>query len=139
MTFSAPRTGFLTGVMSAVAKIIRDTHSPSLSINGEKTVFVTKKFHRTVTGLTLANDGRVTIGREKKRKISAAIHHAKDGKLDGTELRILCGTLAYVNAVEPEFVDNLRRKYRPEIIIQIQRSVTIGNKLASHVAPLAPK
>lgn len=137
MTFSAPRTGFLTGVMSKVAKIIRTTKSPSLSINNSKTTYVTKKYHRTVTGLTLTNDNKVTIGRSKKRKISASVHYAMLGKLDKSELQVLSGMLAYVNAVEPAFLDSLRRKYGADTVAMIQRVVLRGTKVEPHIPPLA--
>ena len=138
MTFSAPRTGFLTGVMSKVAKIIRETRTPSLDINGDKTTFVTTKYHRTVTGLTLTNDGKVTIGREKKRKISAEVHYALNDKLNPADLQILAGMLAYVKAVEPTFLEWLQNKYGADIVRTIQGMVLLGTKLPRHDPPLAP-
>lgn len=120
MTFSAPRTGYLTGVMSTVARRLRRLQFPKLSINGEKTTYVTMKYHRAVTGLTLANDGRVTIGRNQKRTISASVHHAVMGTLDAEDKQMLSGMLAFINAVEPAFIGVLRRKYGNAIIADIQ-------------------
>ena len=138
MTFSALRTGFMTGVMSKVAKVLRESSSPNLSLNPDKTVYVTTKYRRTVTGLTLANDGRVTIGREKKRIISAGVHRASLSQLGSTELQLLAGMLAYVNSVEPAFIDVLRKKYGAGIISEIQTHV-VKRKLAPHLPPLALK
>ncbi len=137
MTFSAPRLGYLNDVMQKVAQIIRTLRSPNLDLNGDKTTYVTKKFGRSVTGLTLANDGRVTIGRERKRTIRATVHSAMQGLLDPLEMQVLAGTLAYVNAVEPMFLEVLREKYGISEIERIQRTKRDG-KLSFHSPPLAP-
>lgn len=123
LTFSAPRTGFLNGVLKIVSKTLRGLHFPSLDINEDKTTYVTSKFHRTVTGLTITNDGKVTIGRDKKRLLSASVHRAKLLKLSSDSLRSLAGHLAYVNSVEPGFIIALRVKYGDMIINFIQSQV----------------
>lgn len=120
LTFSARRTGYLTRVDKALRSIIREMRSPSLRINEAKTVSATKKYKRFVTGLVLTNDGEVSLGRDKKRHISAAVHHAANGRMDYERLAELSGTLAYVNAVEPEFLNRLRRKYGDEVIRTIK-------------------
>jgi RNA-directed DNA polymerase len=137
MTFSAPRLGYLNDVMQKVAHVIRALDSPNLDLNGDKTTYVTKKYGRSVTGLVLANDGRVTIGRERKRTIRAAVHRALKGLLDPLEMQVLVGTLAYVNAVEPVFMEVLRAKYGTTEIDRIQRAKRDG-KLSFHSPPLAP-
>jgi RNA-directed DNA polymerase len=125
LTFSAPRTGHLVNVQSGVAKIIRSLRYPKLDINGDKTTYATRKYHRAVTGLTLANDGRVTLGRERKRQISAMVHAVAQGKVDVAGVHAISGQLAFVNAAEPAFLDVLRRKYGPSIILQIQKTTAL--------------
>ncbi len=68
MTFSAPRTGHLVNVQRDVASAVRSISFPKLDINRDKTTYVTKKYHRQITGLTISNDGNVTIGRDTKQK-----------------------------------------------------------------------
>ena len=131
LTFSAPRTGFLNGVIKDVARTIRGLRYPKLEINPEKTTFVTSKYHRSVTGLTITNDGRVTIGRESKRRIHAAVHQALLSRLSSDELQVLAGSLAYANSVEPEFLSVLRRRYGNDIVIYIQQHVVLGHQIAS--------
>lgn len=116
LTFSAPRTGHLTGVKRSVSKVINEIESPSLRINREKTTYVTTKYHRSVTGLTLANDGRVTLGRDQKRQIRATVHHFSLGKLDEKSTQRLAGLIAFANSVEPEFVNILRARYGADIL-----------------------
>jgi RNA-directed DNA polymerase len=129
LTFSAPRTGFLNGVIKAVAKTVRSIKYPNLEINSEKTTFVTSKYHRTVTGLTITNDGRVTVGRNLKRRIHASVHRALTTQLSSEELQILCGILAYVKSVEPDFLLVLSQKYGPDVLTVIQKHVVYGHQV----------
>ncbi len=128
LTFSAPRAGFLNGVVKSVSKTIRTIRYPKLEINNEKTSFSTSKYRRSVTGLTLTNDRRVTIGHQKKRQIHAAVHRALLQKLNSEELQVLSGNLAYIYAVEPEFLGVLRQKYGEDIIDTIQRHIILGHQ-----------
>jgi len=137
MTFSAPRTGYLNGVLKTVSTSLRELPYPRLSINRKKTTHVTRKYGRSVTGLTLANDGRVTIGRDNKRKIHAAVHSAKLGRSTQDQLQISAGMLAYVNAVEPEFLEILRKKYGDDVVVSIQKTVKRKQIPQAHEPPLA--
>jgi hypothetical protein len=137
MTFSAPKSGYLNDIVKKVARIIRSLESPNLDINGDKTNYVTKKFRRSVTGLTLANDGRVTIGRDKKREIRAAIFRALKGQLPTPDLEILSGTLAYINSVEPTFLESMRSRYGINEVDSLLKKPR-GKKLKFHIPPIAP-
>lgn len=120
LTFSAPRTGFLTGVKTNLFRIIAEMKSPSLTINEDKTVTATKKYRRVVTGLVLANDGKVSIGHERKKRIRAALHHAGEGKLSIAEQAYLGGLLAFVQDVEPDFFHRLVGKYGDKLIADVK-------------------
>jgi hypothetical protein len=122
LTFSAKRTGFLVHVREMLQRIIRETPFPSLTINDSKTVLATRKYKRMVTGLILANDGKVSIGHRRKRQIRAAVHYQTQGKLDLAGQAQLAGMLAFVNAVEPEFLDRLKQKYGAAVISQLQHT-----------------
>lgn len=119
LTFSADRTGYMVDVQRNVARIVRQTRFPKLAINGAKTTYATAKYHREVTGLILANDGRVTIGRDRKRLISAKVHHFLCDKLDRRDTVRLAGLLSFVNAVEPDFIEVMSDKYGVHTISEI--------------------
>ncbi len=138
LTFSAPRTGYINGVERAVATVIRGLTSPKLDINKRKTTYVTRKYHRSVTGLTLANDGRVTIGHQKKREVRSMVHRAISNAMTRDELQVLAGVLAYIQDVEPAFLEVLARKYGPDSIREIKRFIKMGNQLEAHAPPIAP-
>lgn len=120
LTFSARRTGYLTNVEKHLRRVVREIKSPSLTINEEKTVLATPKYKRVVTGLVLANDGTISIGHERKKMIRAAVHHASQGDLTAAELARLGGLLAFVENVEPAFLQRLIGKYGAAIIAEIK-------------------
>ena len=122
LTFSAPRTGHLVNVEKIVRTTLRSLEYPKLAINEDKTTRITRKYGRKVTGLTLTNDGKVSIGHNRKRHIHAAVHHASLGKLNSRSLGELKGLLAFAKSAEPQFIDTLKDKYGAELIHFIQTS-----------------
>lgn len=129
LTFSAPRTGYMHDIYKFVKQTIKSIPYPTLKINDDKTTYVTNKYHRCITGLTLTLDGRVTIGSQKKRELSAKVHHARYGRLDNKSMQALAGYLSFVNSVEPEFLRVLSNKYGSELIRKILSSSTIHSKI----------
>lgn len=122
LTFSARRTGYLTGVEKSLRKIVEETETPSLKINDAKTVVATTKYRRVVTGLVLADDGRVTIGRDRKRLIRAALHYSSQGKRSDEENARLAGWLAFAGDVEPSFLDKIKARYGQDILTRLLRT-----------------
>jgi hypothetical protein len=114
--------GYLNGVEKVLRKVLSEIKSPHLKINNSKTVLVTKKYRRVVTGLILANDGSVSLGHDRKKIIRAAVHHAMCGKLDKAQCAHLAGLLAFVQDVEPEFLNRLTAKYGYAVIAAIRKS-----------------
>jgi len=123
LTFSAPRLGHLRNIQKLVRYTLQNTTHPTLKLNEEKTVHATTKYSRRVTGLTLANDGRVTVGRDRKRELFVSVHHALVGKLTPAQGQALAGMLSYINSVEPDFIQVLRNRYGDEILQILKQSV----------------
>lgn len=125
LTFSTD--GFLD--KQAVRGLIRSAISagfvPRLTINEDKTILVSKSTRRRVTGLIITNDGKVSLGRERKRLISSMVDHAGKGDLDIEQLPTLRGWLAYANDVEPDFIGRLRRRYSLELVNRLLRNEPI--------------
>lgn len=122
LTFSGQRIGMLKDMVDVVRLTARQIQRPRLTVNSEKTTFVTAKNRRVVTGVTLANDGTLSLGRDKKRRLSAAVHHAIQGKLNGVELLRLSGELAFANVAEPTFIHRLGVKYGFDAIQRIKHA-----------------
>jgi RNA-directed DNA polymerase len=122
LSFSASKSESLKEVEEMVGGLCEGLKAPKLNLNLEKTVRVSKKRSRRVTGLVLTNDGKVSLGRDQKRQIRATVHHFIAGRLTDDERGKLRGTLAYVNSVEPSFLTRLRRRYGSDVIRSIQKT-----------------
>jgi len=119
MTFSCDEPWRLKEVEQWVAHLVDETDSPHLKVNQAKTLHVSKKSSRRVTGLVLTNDGAVSLGRERKRELRAKVHRFLTGGMPEDEGRSLRGWLAYVNAVEPSFVARLKAVYGAENLARL--------------------
>jgi retron-type reverse transcriptase len=103
LTFSSKEKGVLSRVEKGVEEILRSTKSPSIEINERKTIHVSKKQRRSITGVGLTPDGVLSIGRGKKRLIRAMAHRHSLGQLDENNQGVLIGLLGFANDVEPAF------------------------------------
>lgn len=111
ITFSAKRTGYLNSIPKNLRDIVKDNKNPALLLNEEKTVVATTKYRRVVTGLILADDGRVTLGRDRKRLIRSMVHHAVSGRNTSEQNGRLAGLLAFAADIEPDFVAAINARY----------------------------
>ncbi len=82
---------------------------PRLVINKKKTVFTSKKHNRQLTGLVLSNEGKVSLGREKKRLIRSMAHNFTNSKLDGEQIAKLRGLLSFAMSIDEDFIESIRR------------------------------
>jgi hypothetical protein len=119
ISFSTNEPNVLTEIKSVVETTLEAQISPRLRINGSKTVFTSKKRLRRVTGLTLTSDDKISIGRAKKREIKTLCYQFTNGTLPAGRIAYLRGYLSFVHSVEPTFVENLRRKYGPDVLQRI--------------------
>lgn len=124
LTFSAKRTGYLTGVEKTLRRVMKEIQYPLLSLNEEKTVLATKKYKRFVTGLVLTNDGQVSIGQKRKRLIRAMMHRHACKMLNLQQQAKLSGYLAFINSAEPAFLVRLQKKYGSDVVRHL-RSIRI--------------
>lgn len=98
----------------------------NLELNPEKRGLYGRGERRMVTGLIITPDGRVSIGRERKRLIRSSIDRLiKDGGDD--HLRMWCkGMISFVLSSEPSFIRSLYRTYGPYAIRSIARSPNVS-------------
>lgn len=107
LAFSTSAPKVLDEVHKFIEKLCNSMDSPRLKINQEKTVFTSKKRKRQLTGLVLTNEGKVSLGRNKKREIRAMAHQYSQGKLGVEEVNKLRGLLAYAYSIDPEYLDTI--------------------------------
>jgi len=120
LSLSSAVSSELEEVEKFIRKICNQTRSPKLTLNLDKLVRVSKKKSRRITGLVISNEGKVSLGHDKKRQLRASVHHFVTGRLSIEQSLELRGMLAYVNSVEPSFLARLSRKYGSEVIRRIQ-------------------
>lgn len=121
MTFSTLVKGGLFVVPRVVESSLINHFQRNLKINYSKTIFSSKAHNRHITGITLANNNKLTIGRTKKKYVSALVHKAKYKLLDEHDLLHLQGLLSFVGHVEPGFISSLKNKYGSQVILNIKK------------------
>lgn len=110
LTFSCSNKNTLFKIEKSVREIIKNIEYPhSIEINTEKTVHTSQKRRVIRTGLKITNNGEISIGREKKRRIRSEIH--KWEKLSDSDKKKLAGMLSFCKGVEPRFINSLYLKY----------------------------
>lgn len=119
LTFSTNEKNVLLSFPAYVRKVLNTLYDGQIKVNLKKTVLSSKAHNRHVTGVTLTNEGCLSVGRNKKRKLSAAIHYFSLKKLSNEDIFKLKGRLAHSVFIEPDFLLQMERKYGKEIIFQL--------------------
>jgi RNA-directed DNA polymerase len=102
--------------LEKIKSILSSQSFPKLQLNNKKTIFGSKANRRIVTGLILSNNGKVSLGRERKRRIRSQIHYLIQGQLTYEEKIKLHGILAFARDIEPEFFERMENKYGHQLI-----------------------
>lgn len=111
IAISSNKAGALDPAKSFIETLLGDLDYLGLRLNEEKTVNVSKKHRRELVGLVISNQGKVSLGREEKHRLRAALHALSLGKLSATEVTKLRGQLAFSLSIDHEFVVALCAKY----------------------------
>lgn len=122
ITLSGNSLSTLLSAEQQVVKLFTTTNSPKLIFNSEKRGLYGRGYRRMVTGLVITPDNQVSIGRERKRLISAMLHRVALEGLDVLETERLRGLLGFCNSSEPQFIDRMRKKYGSNIIDSVLRA-----------------
>ena len=121
LTFSNSRKGLATEIEQMVRRILGEIAYPRLVLNDKKTTHLSKKYQRRVTGVVITNEGALSIGKDRKRLISAMIHRFAAGQLPAPAIFELQGLLGFAIDIEPAFLVGMRAKYGSPIIDAILR------------------
>lgn len=120
LTFSSNARNVLFSLPKQVGLLLNELFAGQISINKRKTVFSSRAHNRHVTGICLTNEGKLSLGRAKKRYLKHLIHQHSLGYLEPVQIRQLQGWLAHVKHIEPTFITTLSEKYGSQILKQIQ-------------------
>ncbi len=95
------------------------TYFIRLVINEDKNIYTSKKRRQQITGLTLTTDKKLSIGRKKKRYIKSLIFKYSQQKTTSEETNYLKGYMSYLYSIEPNYIENLGKKYSNELINEL--------------------
>ena len=96
-------------------------NGPNLTLNPAKRGLYGPGERKMVTGIILTPEGKISIGRERKREISALIHKFSVGNLDQATAFRAKGLLAFSYSVEPDFFESMKTKYGDNLIEHLLR------------------
>ncbi len=119
LTFSSNKENVLFDLPAAIQEQLTRRFGQKLLINQRKTVFSSKAHNRHVTGITITNEGHLSLGRERKRYIKHLVHQYKYDRLAADKITHLQGLLSFANHIESAFILGLKNKYSEALIQQI--------------------
>ncbi len=119
LVFSTNVKGLTNIVEGTAREILASCKNISLKFNDRKTTHLSKRHHRSITGLTISNESKVTLGRNRKRDISKCIFLYSKNLLAQNEIDSLQGILGFAMHIEPLFVMKMGRKYGDALLSEI--------------------
>ncbi|GAA6204266.1 retron St85 family RNA-directed DNA polymerase [Thalassotalea sp. SU-HH00458] len=119
LTFSTNHKDTLFSIPKLVTEKLKEHFNDALNVNRKKTAFSSKGHNRHVTGITIDNNGNLSLGRERKRYIKHLVHQYLFNKLDKEDIHHLKGLLAFAKHIEPFLITRLEVKYSTRLIAQI--------------------
>ena len=119
LTFSTNKKFISSKIESTIVSILNEIEYPKIRLNNKKTIFLSKKNQRRITGIIINNDNKISLGRDKKRLISALIHKFTLNLLSEDEKKNLQGLLSFAKDIEPEFISRMVGKYTHSVIESI--------------------
>lgn len=120
LTFSTTKKWLLFEVPLFIESMLKDIAYPRLKINDNKTVFLSKRNNRHITGLVVSNEGTVSIGRKKKRYIKSLVYKFCKNELSKKDILYLQGYLSFCSGIDKAFVLSLETKYGKNNISSIR-------------------
>ena len=123
ITISTNNKNIHRSIIYHVERILKGLAYPKLKINKNKTILASKANRRIITGLILSNEDKISLGRDRKRLISAMIHHVITKPYDLEKAAQLRGLLAFANDVEPDFLERMKTKYGESEVTAIMKGV----------------
>ena len=120
---SAHKRDQLQNVRSKIATLCRKFPYAKLQINDDKTLHLSRKYHRSVTGMVISSTGHLSLGRDRKRMIRSLVFKHLNEKLGVEDYGKTVGLLAFAFDVEKTFYDSLGRKFAIPDILKIIREI----------------
>lgn len=95
-------SNYFKNLIDLVPKIREILNKSGFALNDDKTRFMSGKHKIVVTGLYL-NSGRITVGRERKRIVRAALHSYYVKKDSNINLNEIYGMISFISGIEKDY------------------------------------
>ncbi len=114
--FSTNIKGACADFLKKTNEIIQQTESPSLTINNDKTLFLSKGTKRTVCGIFVTPDGKISLGKKRKEFIKRQLYLFNKQGLNEDEINQTIGLLAFCKDCDHLFYNTVIKKYGAGIL-----------------------
>ncbi len=115
-------------IINDLSIILSSDEFLKLSINYKKTKLITKKYERKILGISILNDGKMTVSKATKTDIEVKLHLLKTNRkklMDYTKMDemasilSIAGVLSQINNIDKDYLFHLRKKYGNAIISKL--------------------
>lgn len=117
---SAFNSECIRDVEEYIRNVVSNHDCPKLFLKEEKTLHLSKRGHRSVTGLVITPSGKVSLGRQRKREIKTLVYKALQNSLNPVERGRLAGLIAFAHDIEPNFIGSLSQKFEINMLSWIK-------------------
>lgn len=122
LTFSTSEKDVLFSFPQFIENVLNDLYDGRIKLNHSKSVFSSKAHNRHVTGITLSNNNKISLGRDKKRYIRSLLYKFSVQALqDEEDIKHLKGLISFAKTVEPSFLERMKARYGVSIFNDLFR------------------
>lgn len=125
MTFSSNEYEHIESILDYLKQIVLKSNSPQLVINNKKTKIISKGRSQRVTGVILSNEGKISVGRLKRRRGRTLLNLLKYNKISQDSLVELYSLISFIRNIEPEHYDKLKEKYGSELFKNLYKKFAL--------------
>ncbi|CAH1905832.1 RNA-directed DNA polymerase [Candidatus Nitrotoga sp. HW29] len=129
LAFSTNKKEVLSVITTNIYDICNNLVYPRLVINEQKTVSISRSYRRVLVGLVLTPTGKVSLGREKKRRLRSELYRFSQGRLNLADVPKLRGELAFAWSVESDFIFTLLRQFSEGVFRQLDLPFSLPNEI----------
>ncbi|WP_422527067.1 reverse transcriptase domain-containing protein [Serratia fonticola] len=113
---------------SVIASLVSTDENMRFNLNYKKTKIITRKYERHILGVSILEDGKLTVSRKMKMDIEVRLHLLKTNRqklIDYTNsnemdsILSIAGTLSQINNIDKDYLYHLRKKYGNSIISKL--------------------
>lgn len=115
-------------IAAELTTILTSDSRLKLALNYKKTKVITKKYERKILGVSILNDGKMTVSKATKTDIEVKLHLLKTnreklpsytGMDEMASILSIAGVLSQINNIDKDYLFHLRKKYGNAIISKL--------------------